>query len=276
MKPLNFILFILLFQHSIGQVVIDLTSPEIIKENKVYSCKELWDSKDGPTVFFDSLGYPIYHTFSASVLDSSYQLTDGFFGKKTFEFDESGNLIKTTVLQPVLIDSFEIYRELNYYYLDTILVKEVSRTFNPNESFSIIYDYSNSTLKSSKFFKLKDSITLSTIYDGIKHFYYDSIGQLKSTHSEGEYYGNYSSQYSYYGDTTWVKTEDISNPDKEEIQYCKMKNNGRLTELITTRKYSTYREKFIYNDNGLLIKIQGFTDNGDMKNERLFEYKFIE
>ena len=277
-KKLLTLLFLLAAQLTTGQIVIDLVPPSVLKENKVSSCKERLGQEEGPTVYFDSNGHPTHNTFYASIFDTSNRIVDGWYGKKTYDYDEAGNLKRTRVFHPITLDSFKLFRQQEFLYENGLPVQEISNVFDINESFMICHEYADSVLLRSDYLLLESPGTSELNKgrgEGERIYYYDSTGRLERTVSEGNYYRTSTTHHRYSGDTTWIQIVYPGTAKQNQENYSVRDNKGRLIETFTTKAGSAYKRSFIYNDQGLLIRIEG-SNNKDEKSAIVFEYVFFD
>lgn len=277
MIQLNKIILSLLFVscHTVfGQEVIGRIDANIIQKNSVKSCTEWTNGQKGRTVFYNSLGLPDQYRFLSSAIDSTGTLIEGDFGKRVFEYDSSGNLLTSTMTsyEPTIDSTIVLTQIRNHYDTNNLLVKK--EYFDTPTSIPTVvnYYYVDSLLMKEVKLKSTNSLKVTSEFfnEEVIYYTYDSLNRLSSMKSFWEGNPLDSTSISYNGDTTTWKQFNQSN-QLTSIVSSVFDDQRREIERIYTDKTC----RWIYQENGLLDKIAYLylTTNSERMTEFTYEFE---
>ena len=249
-----------------AQSMLSLNEPSLVKKAQIEKCVEVQNDNVLWTMYYDTNGYEIKHSFYSSYYDETTKvIVDGFYGIVYFENNENGQKKEKKVFSSQL-DSIPYYRKKFIYDKKNTLIAEETRNEKGILEVTEKYYYSNDLLQKKTF----ESSQQIVVYE----YSYNESGRLVSFSRQEDNNAPEITEVTYNKDTTFYKIVD-DQKNEVLVQYKIIDVNGKLLETLRWDKQNNQKLKttYFYNDNGLLARIERY-NFVTMRNETTyFQYE---
>jgi hypothetical protein len=246
--------------------MLNLNDPSLVEKAQIEKCVEVQNDKVLWTMYYDTNGYEIKHSFYSSYYDETNKiLVDGFYGVVHFENNENGQKIEKKVFSSQF-DTLPYYRKNYSYDKNNKLIAEETRNEKGILEVTEKYYYSNDLLL-KKMFK---SSHQTVVYE----YSYNESDKLVSFSRQVDNNAPELTEVTYNKDTTFYKS--IDNLKNEVlIQYKIVDENGKLLETMRWDKLKNQKSKttYIYNENGLLTRMEKYNFLTKLTETTYFQYE---